>query len=212
MGWAERANAALRASLAGLKVAVDVQHIYRPAKPGDHGSLYVLANGGKVWEASAATTYATSLVHTLTDRGAAVLTNDPARGVLVGPYSRRNQEASTWAAHLYLACHVNAGGGAYCLTEYMVGTPGQPAGDAIGKAIVAAFPQLQGARCNPLVRGQRGAVCIEGFTRTRAALVLEPFFGDNPRCQDMLAGPALVELGQMIAAGIATWWAGQPKK
>lgn len=213
MGWAARAAQDLRSALAGLRVCVDVQHLYRDGKhAGDRGSLYVLASGAKVYETQAATTYAGALCAWLRARGAAVLTNEPASGILTGPYSRRNEAANAWHADAYLACHVNAGGGAYALTEYVVATGAAPLGERIGVAIAQAFPVIRGARTNPLLRGQRGAVCVEACTAVRAALVVEPFFGDNKQHQGLLAAPSLLRLGETIGGAVAEWWDGARDK
>ena len=40
-----------------------------------------------------------------------------------------------------------------------------------------------------------------------AALVVEPFFGDNPRHQAQLTTAAgLASVGEMIGQGVASWW------
>ncbi len=213
VGYAERASAAYRASLAGLKVAVDVQHLYQEDKPKDRGAEFSLLDGSHVYEAGLATIYAASIGHALAGRGAQVLANDPAHGIMVGHYWTRNRAANAWDANLYLACHVNAGGGQYGLAEYMVGTSGSAVGAAIASQVQADFPLLTGFRMGPIIRGQRGAVCIEAVDRWRAALLLEPFFGDSTRLEPMLATPELVRLGVSIADGIAAWYkrVGPPK-
>lgn len=206
VGYAERASATYRTSLAGLKVAVDVQHLYQEDKPQDRGATFFLLDGSHVCEAGLATIYAASIGHALAGRGAQVLTNDPAHGIMVGHYWTRNRAANAWGAQLYLACHVNAGGGDYGLAEYMVGTSGSAVGAAIGSQVRADFPALSGFRMGPILRGQRGTVCIEAVDRWRAALLLEPFFGDSTRLEPMLAMPELVRLGVSIADGIAAWY------
>lgn len=207
MGYAERANAELRTSLLGLCAVVDVQHAFQPAKPKDRGSVFTLASGAHVLEAQASATYAAAIAHWLTARGARVLTNEPANGLLVGPYWTRNRAANAWGAHAYLACHVNAGGGDYCRAEYMVGSKGDALARAVGSAIVAGgFPVSRTPQATPISRGMRGAVCIEAVDRFRAAVILEPFFGDNPRHQAMLETAQLELLGATIGLGVASWW------
>lgn len=220
MGYEQRSNAAagfprvLADRLAGLRVVVDVQHVFRSGpKAADRGAEFKTAAGLKTTEAAAALQYAAALCGWLRDRGANVLTNEPTRGILVGPYSVRNSAANAFNADLYLACHVNAGGGAYFAGEYMVGTAGQLAAGAIGRAVLEQFPEVQGQRAVPLVQGQRGAVCIQGVQRSRVALILEPFFGDNARQRGMLEAAALKRLGEAIGAGVAAWWeTAKPKK
>lgn len=220
MGRAERINVAaglprvLATRLEGLRVVVDVQHLHRDGRhAGDRGAVFVLANKTKVTEAAAATMYAGALVSWLQERGATVLTNSPTRGILTGPYSRRNAAANVFQASCYLACHVNAGGGSYFAGEYMVGTNAQPLADTVGQLVLERFPMVQAKKAVPLVQGQRGAVCIQGVDRSRPAVILEPFFGDNPRHWPMLAGPQLKALGEAIGAGVALWWdSTKPKK
>lgn len=213
MGYAQRQNDAdgrprvLEGRMAGARVVVDVQHLYRTgAHLGDRGSVFALKNGTHVAEASLATTYAAALVAGLRERSAAVLTNLPTRGILVGPYSRRNYEANAFDAHVYLACHVNAGGGTYGRGEYMAGTGAQLASQRIGIAVTATFPEIRSWQCTPLSPGQRGTVCVEGVDAKRVAIILEPFFGDCPAHEPMMGAGALQGLGAAIAAGLAEWW------
>jgi len=213
MGYAQRENDAagrprvLEGRMAGARVVVDVQHVYRTGLHArDQGSVYTLPNGSHVAEAALSGTYAAALVAALRARSAAVLTNVPTRGVLVGPYERRNREANAFDAHAYLACHVNAGGGTYGAAEYMVGGGGQPLAQRIGLAVTATFPEVRGWKCVPLMDGQRGAVCIQAVDARRVALILEPFFGDCPAHVSMMGAAALQGLGEAIAAGLSEWW------
>jgi len=221
MGWAARSKvaAASRASedaillarrLAGLHVAVDVQHIYRPAKPADRGAEFLLATGHKITEAEIATSYAQGLAGWLAARGASVLTNNPATATMVGPYSRRNLEAAKASCDLYLACHVNAGRGSYATVEYMAKSASRPAAEAIALALLQDVPEIRSHRLVQLAHGERGAVCIEAFT-VAPALLLEPFFGDYAPAQALLAPARLKAVGETIGKGIATWWLGKRK-
>jgi hypothetical protein len=213
MGYAERANTAaglprlLATRLSGLRVAVDVQHLYKPV-PHDHdrGTIFTLADGTKVAEAQISTLYAQALIMWLHARGAVVLPNAPSTGILIGTYTRRNLEANRWGADAYLACHVNAGNGAYCLNEYAAGTPGGALALAIGLALKDDFKELWDHRELPLVSGQRGHVCIGEFDRSRPAVIVEPFFGDNPTHQGLIPAARLVQVGEAIGEGVAKWW------
>ena len=195
---------------AGLRVAVDVQHIHRP--PGskharDRGSLYALANGTTITEASAAMTYAAALSSYLRAHGATVLDNDPAHGVFVGFYSQRNAAATAWKAHAYLACHINSGRGSYAAMEYMSTTIGAELAQAIAPRLREAFPTLiLNAKTVSLSTDQRGSDCIERVGPSCAAVLCEPFFGDNPRHQSLLASPELVKVGEAIGQGVVEWW------
>lgn len=193
--------------LDGLRVAVDVQHIYRAGdRAGDWGATYALANGTHASEAAAALLYAAGIRAWLRARGATVLTNDPLHGILVGSYPQRNRAADAWRADLYLACHVNAGRGGYTLAEYRSEVKASaPIGRVITHKIRGAFAQsITAERVMPLAAGQRGYVCIGQCLCP--ALILEPFFGDNPKHQGMLLPTELVRLGQAIGAGVTDWW------
>ena len=192
--------------LEGLRVVVDVQHLYRPTKPLDRGAIFTLADGTRTTEASAVLIYAAALKAWLEARGATVMTNDPARGILVGPYSRRNRAADAWDAHCYLACHLNAGGGAYSLMEYMTMTTGRVLAEAIGPKVMVAFPQITRAQTRALSGDDRGTVCIREVPGRIATIICEPFFGDAPTHQPMLAAPELARLGGVIGEGVTDWW------
>ena len=212
MGYAKRASAAglppiLATRLSGLRVAVDVQHLYKPAPHDqDRGTIFTLEHGLKIAEAQISTLYAQALILWLHARGAVVLPNAPSTGILVGTYTRRNLEANRWGAHAYLACHVNAGNGAYCLNEYAAGTPGSVLALAIGTALTDEFKELSDHGEQPLVIGQRGYVCIGEFDRSRAAVIVEPFFGDHLSHQALIPAAQLVQVGAAIGEGIAKWW------
>jgi N-acetylmuramoyl-L-alanine amidase len=192
--------------LQGLRVVVDVQHLFRPGKPNDRGSVYRLANGSVTDEGSSTLIYAAALKARLEQGGATVVTNDPARGILVGPYSTRNRSAVTF--HAYLACHLNAGGGNYALTEYMSMTDALPLAAAIKDALLATFPTvIPRGQTRALSSNDRGAVCIERVPAPCVAVLCEPFFGDHPGHQALLAAPQLHLVGEAIADGVAAWWA-----
>lgn len=221
MGYAERANGQLRQLLTGFRVALDVQHLYKADQPGDQGSVFAVPIVGgplgattRYTEAHAATLYAQAAASWLAARGAAVLTNDPTHHILVGSYPQRNHAADAWKAHVYLACHVNAGGGRYAAIEAMAASPGLGLVRPIGLALTgsSALPEIGEYRAIGLSRGDRGPVCIESFHGGAAALV-EPFFGDNAGMRPLLAAGRLQQVGEAIALGLAGWWKvrqGQP--
>lgn len=205
-------------------IAVDIQHLYRTGIfAGDRGTRFRMADGRTLYEADAVTTYAQALAAWLRAWGAQVVVNDPARGILVGPYSRRNAQAATLEGRVtaegvvlghvdaYLACHLNAGLGDYALCEYMAtlpaatGTVCQALADWILHGGIND-PEVRGRSVKRLVRGERGAVCIQAVAPTVPALILEPFFGDQPRHLPLLETARLVRLGQEIGQGVAAWW------
>jgi N-acetylmuramoyl-L-alanine amidase len=192
-------------SLERLRVVVDVQHLYRVGlHANDRGSRFELEDGTHIWEADAALIYADAIADHLEARGVPVLCNDPTRGILTGFYSERNRAAQAWGATAYLACHLNAGRGAYALLEVMEGRDDTLA-SAIGERLVT-IPELQRFERRWLKVGDRGSVCIRFVKETIPAVLLEPFFGDQPAHQPLLAFPRLRELGETIAQGITAWW------
>ena len=213
MGYAERLNPLIHTRLAGARIVVDVQHLYRDGKhAGDRGAIFQLEGGATIAEAQATVVYAQALTEWLRSRGAQVLTNDPVHGILVGPYSKRTAAANAYQAHAFIACHVNAGGGAYALAEYQLAGLGQAMGDMIGAKLVERFPEIRAHKCDPIMPGARGDVCVDGVSWDVPALILEPFFGDTRRMQALFAHDRLVALGEAIGEGVAVWWSQQAKK
>lgn len=191
--------------LAGLRVAVDVQHAYRSGVHAlDRGSVYRLADGTKRLESDLAAEYARALCAAMAAGGATVWTSDPTMDLLVGPYSRRQKQATALGANLYLACHVNAGHGSYPVVEMMEGTPGRTMATVIVREL-GELPGLINRRVQRLSRLDRGAVCVRGFT-AGPSLLLEPFFGDNPTHEWLMDHVGLQAVGQAIARGVAMAW------
>lgn len=223
MGYAERLNdaarraagataaardaeaARARTQLVGLKVAVDVQHFYRGGRhAGDRGALFELG-ARRLFEADAASLYALALVGWLRWRGAAVLTNDPARALLIGDYPSRNRAAMAWGAAAYLACHLNAGGGSYALIEYVKGRgDGGALAPYLTNELDRSFPPITVGRVVALEERERGAVCIRAVTT--AAALCEPLFGDQPQHHRLLDLPGLKAVGEALGRGLRAWW------
>jgi N-acetylmuramoyl-L-alanine amidase len=191
-----------------LTVAIDVQHLYRSGiHARDQGTIYTLPNGTHISEAHCATIYAGSAASFLRRQGAHVLTNNPQIGLLCGPYSRRNSQANAKGAGLaqvdaYLACHVNAGGGDYARLESMspVRFTARMLEESIGSELISSTPEIPRYTVTDLAHGDRGAVCIEGFNGP--GIIVEPFFGDNPKMQPLMSADRLVGLGEAIARGV----------
>lgn len=206
-GWAKREelriNRVLANRLQGYSVAVDVQHLYRTGRHArDRGSVFTLPDGSRVAEGELSTRYAQGLVQWLKLRGARVLANDPRHGFLVGPYSQRHESVVAWGADAYLACHVNAGGGAYGAVEYVSdsGVSAVLANTVAHQLEEAAL--LDKVKTVPLAPGDRGFVCV-GRLGAVPGVILEPFFGDYPGHRDFFPAPALTRLGETIGEGVA---------
>ncbi len=193
-------------------IAIDVQHLYRTGPlAGDRGARFTLPDQRTIYEADAVTLYAQALAEWLRAWGATVLVNDPLRGRLVGPYGRRNREATLARADAYLACHLNAGRGEYALCEYMATLPAatQAQCQALADWILTGginAPEIRGRQVRRLKDGERGAICIKNVGPFIPALILEPFFGDQPRHQPLFETARLQLLGREIGQGVAAWW------
>lgn len=192
--------------LTGLKAVVDVQHIYRTGiHRWDRGTVFRLKTGGKVWEADGALHYAQTLASQLRQWGATVWSNEPKTGILVGPYSRRQESATALGANLYLACHLNAGNGSYAVVEYVDGGLGAAVGRAITDELTHSLPEITAGKVVVLYPGDRGVACVRGFT-AGPAVILEPLFGDHETHQALLSMAGLELVGMALARAIATWW------
>ncbi|HLB37498.1 MAG TPA: N-acetylmuramoyl-L-alanine amidase [Gemmatimonadales bacterium] len=199
-------EAAAAGRLHGLKVAVDVQHLWKPPpRDRDRGAVFVV-DGLHVAEADAALIYASVLARWLEGRGAQVLENQPSTGIFVGSYPQRNRAAIAWGANLYLACHLNAGGGHYAALEFMSLTEGKRVAELMGEELVRQLPGLGTCRAMSLSSTSRGAVCIETCASLMPALIVEPFFGDSPATQPFLTNPGLIQVGAAIGTAVAAWW------
>lgn len=186
--------------MAPLKVALDVQHLYRGGiHARDRGTRFVGPRGLVVWEADLALGYASGLALALEAAGASVLRNDVGARSLVGPYWRRHAQAKAWGANLYLAAHVNAGGGSYALTEYLAGTGSFYLATSIGAALDRTFGEVLGAHARVMVPGQRGYGCLPAGAR---GVLLEPFFGDKRTHQALFDPGRLAEVGRVIARAV----------
>lgn len=186
------------------KVYVDVQHIGKPwPNQGDQGARFELPTGAHVYESDLATTYAGGVVAALVQAGVTVKLNDPQ---LRHSYRERNHLAIAWGADVYLACHVNAGGGDFCQLECREpDSRGRDLGLALGLALADAFPALHSYHVTPIHPGLRGWVCIGSCAPETAALIVEPFFGDRIGHRPLMQPAALWALGVTIGAATARW-------
>ncbi len=205
-----------------LRVAVDVQHAYKPTP--DEGAVFTL-RGARITEVQLAQSYAQAIVTELETSGeAVVLVNDPARHQLVGDYPVRHRQAHAWGARVYLACHVNAGGGNYPLIETRAEPQGRGwfhvpgseleavrLGTSIVQWLTASWsPALTAGQLRQLAPADRGWVCLAAVPPPTIPLLLEPFFGDNPAHLSMFGDPSgSLELGRVIARGVLAWHAGR---
>jgi len=158
------------------RIAIDVQHMGKPNKPADRG-----ASHGSYQEADLVLKYATLAFQELTAKGyeAFLITS--------GTYAERHEWINRHGIDLYLACHLNAGGGRYSLVEHYYNA-GQRTRKIAG-IMAENFKAILGtsaAKVWEIPKDGRGAACLKN-TRP-SALLLEPLFIDNERHLEIASG------------------------
>jgi N-acetylmuramoyl-L-alanine amidase len=124
-----------------------------------------------------------------------------------GQYPDRHARVNAYKADVYVAAHLNAGGGDYGLAVH-------DARSAAGKALAASVVRSLTAACPELRRGvvgdtvgfPRALACIDGVYSGRpVAVCYEPCFMDRQEHQGLLRPDGLVRLGRALADGIDAW-------
>jgi len=150
------------------RVVLDVQHMGKVHKPFDRG-----ASHGGYQEAYLALTYATIAFQELTRLGYEAFLSTS------GTYGERHHWINKHGIDLYLACHLNAGGGRYSLVEYYYDAGRQTR--EIAKIMADNFKTILGTsdgKVWKIPQDGRGATCLQN-TRP-SALLLEPLFIEQP--------------------------------
>jgi N-acetylmuramoyl-L-alanine amidase len=95
-----------------------------------------------------------------------------------GTYDERHKWINKYHIHLYLACHINAGGGRYSLVEhyYDAGQRTREIAGIMAGNFKDALSTSQG-KVVEIKKDERGAVCLKNTKPS--ALLLEPLFIDN---------------------------------
>jgi len=191
-----------------LRVAIDVQHRGKPDRPADRGAVW-----RGVEEVDVTSSYGAALDHRLRQLGHTSL------WLGCGGYAERWALADQAGAHVYLACHLDAGLG---------GRPGDrgtvlydhrsPGGRALAGLVAEALSEalpwpVTAAPCGPDDDGQprdedysEAFACIRGVRAV--ALVLEPGFLDGAAGD--WASPArradlCQRIGDAVAQAIDRW-------
>jgi N-acetylmuramoyl-L-alanine amidase len=119
---------------------------------------------------------------------------------LSGAYSDRHNQVNFINPDLYLAGHINGGGGSYALLEldHRAGSKTKSIATHIADELVTGLPVT---KCDTrfLKPGDRGFSCIGGVHAS--AILLEPLFIDNPNHLEVLTND-LDHIGQSIFMGI----------
>lgn len=85
-----------------MKVALDIQHLYKASQPKDKGAF---AHG--IHEADIVKDYMEKTAFLLKEKGITVLLNDPEKNTFIGDYWQRHIYANNNGVHLYIAGHLN---------------------------------------------------------------------------------------------------------
>lgn len=186
-----------------MLVILDRQHRGRARKPNDSGAVY-----GPLVEADLVEQYISFAMLELTALGHSCMQ------LMTGEYSERHVQAINLAkGHggrtLYLACHVNAGGGRYALVEYDIRSG---KGKAFASLLAREFPRhLNEASLGKTVAlstGERGHICIAGIYSGPAdmcGVIVEPGFIDSVTHAPLWAPDGLQRIGKAIAHACDIW-------
>ena len=199
-----------------LGLILDIQHAGRASKPSDLGAAADLDGDGKIerdeHEARLTPVYAQAAQDLAAADGVRVLRIDG------GEYPTRHRVAVELAASdpgrrwLYVACHLNAGGGDYGL---VIHDSRSQAGRLAAEAVRAEVAKLPGLR-----RALAGATSAEGSDWPRAwstirgiydgpanlsAICFEPCFMDQPAHRPLLTKAGLDQIGAALFRGAVLW-------
>lgn len=127
-----------------------------------------------------------------------------------GPYADRHERAKRYKADVYVALHLNAGGGDYSLVLHdHRSANGVKLAKHISDAFAKLYPKMRHRvdPTGPNTAFPRGFPCISGvFDGKPVAALVEPLFIDNAIHQTYLMDPLEVaKLGQALADGIHSW-------
>ena len=176
-------------------VVLDRQHIGKPSRPLDLG-----AEREGLAEAVLVRRYLATAEDVLRAGGCVVVPMGD------GDYSDRHARACAMRADVYVAGHVNAGGGSGGYAFY---DSRSAAGHLLARAVAARlgeFPELRGASataCSGAAPWSNAWHTIRGVYEGRpVGLCYEPCFIDQPAHAPLFTSDGLVRVGTALARGI----------
>lgn len=182
-----------------MLVALDIQHAGKPGRWRDRG----VARDG-VEEVDLTRRYVAAADRELRRLGHDVVVLSDGR------YSDRWKRADDYGAGVYVACHVDAGGGDRGTVFYDYrSTRGAELAEKVAGELGARFPWPMKARaCRADDDGEpRDEDYTEPWNTIRGvgavALCLEPYFLDGPRAAEFIG--AVEDVGVRLARGIDAW-------
>lgn len=123
-----------------------------------------------------------------------------------GQYAERHARAKAYRGTVYVACHLNAGGGDYGLVCYdHRSTRGRELAGLIASALGQQCPELRRtiARAASETEWTNAYRCIAGvYDGTPTGICYEPAFLDTPAHRPLLTESGLVRMGLALADGI----------
>jgi N-acetylmuramoyl-L-alanine amidase len=121
-----------------------------------------------------------------------------------GQYADRHRRTNGYEADVYVACHLNAGGGDYGLAVHDTrSASGKALAGHVVRSLTAACPELRRGVVGDTQGFPRALACIDGvFTGKPVGLCFEPCFMDRPEHQVLLTPAGLQRIGRALADGI----------
>jgi len=155
-------------------VVLDVQHLGKKSKPNDLGAV---CRG--ITEALYNLDIAHILRGELKDYEVIILVEDLKQRM---DYSERHQCVEKIKPDLYIAMHLNAGGGSYSLFGY-INDKSKRACEALAKAINTVYGNKRVVKVVKYTKGMRGYICISGVSCC-PAILSEPLFVEETITRD----------------------------
>lgn len=184
-------------------ILLDRQHAGKPDKQ-DHGAVY-----GDLVETTLTLGYGELLLAKLRAKGHTVICYGwPG---FVGSYSQRQAMAVEVAkAHplercVYVALHVNAGGGTYALVEYDARSAG---GAKVARALAASLDglaEVSAGKVAGMDSDTRGFVCLSGIyagPSNLCGVLAEPGFIDADKHASLWTAEGLERVAEALAGGL----------
>ena len=186
-------------------VILDRQHTGKPSNPGDTGGMSASCCRE---EARMVSVYLSAAEWALRAEGVDVIPMSD------GSYAERHGRARSYASRrptsLYVAGHMNAGGGDYGAVFYdHRSTAGAAAAEFISRSLQSSCPELGGTKIIPSRTGHWTAnayYTIRGVYSGRpCGICYEPAFMDRLEHETMMTNEGLERIGCSLARGIINW-------
>ena len=188
-----------------LLVILDRQHTGKPGRPQDTGGHSSFSD---LSEARMVQKYLAAAEWSLRRGGASVIPLSD--GAYHDRHTRARRYASRSALSIYVAGHLNAGGGDYgAVFHDHRSVAGASASELVSRALHAACPELDGTKVIPARLGHwttNAYYTIRGVYSGRpCGICYEPAFMDNLDHAPLMTDEGLERIGTSLAKGIFDW-------